>query len=230
MKICIDAGHGGKDPGALGKRGTREKDINLDIALRLGKYLKSLGHTVIYTRTTDVWLSLSERANISNTNKCDLLISIHCNSGGGQGIETYNCPGSIKGKEYATKVQNALIKATKLTDRCVKEAKFTVIYKTNAPAILVETAFIDNSQEELLLMSEEYRDKVAKCIVEAITGQTIDVKNEPNKPKYTVNYCLEFQRWYNKTTKTRAPLKEDGLYGSNTEKAINTIHNIIKQF
>ena len=225
MLICIDPGHGGKDPGAVGKRGTQEKDINLAIAFKLGNHLKDLGHSVIYTRTNDIWLSLMDRVNISNKNNCNLLISVHCNSTtGGEGIESYNCPGSAKGKEYAIKVQAELIKATGLKDRGVKEAKFTVIYATKAPAILVESAFIDNPKEELLLMSEEYRDKVAKAIAYGITGKQI----ETPKPQTKVNYCLEFQKFYNSATKTGDPLKEDGVFGDKTNKAYETLGKLIR--
>lgn len=233
MKICYDAGHGGKDPGAVGKRGTCEKDITLDIAKKCNAYTNQLEHKSILTRDKDIFLELAERANIANKANADILIAIHCNSAENEkanGIETYSYPNSSQGKEYAAKVQVNLIKITGLNSRGIKEANFAVLKHSNMPAILVEVGFISNAQEELLLMSEEYRDKVAKAIVEAITGQAIDIRNEPEKPKYTVNYCLEFQKWYNATTKTRAPLVEDGLYGPKTEKAVDTIHNIIKQF
>jgi len=231
MKICIDAGHGGKDPGAVGKRSTREKDFTLDIAKRCAAYVIKLGHSVVLTRSTDIFLELMERANIANKANADIFVSIHCNSvdnAQANGIETFCYTNSSKGKEYASKVQSNLIKTTGLTNRGVKEANFAVLRQTNMPGILAEVGFISNSQEELLLMSEEYRDKVAKSIAEAITGQTIQVEIE--KPKATVNYCLEFQKWYNATTKTKAPLVEDGKYGLATEKALQTITNIIREF
>jgi len=80
-KIVIDAGHGGKDPGAIGKK-AYEKDIALAIALKLGKYIeKNIDDIeIIYTRTTDVFIELHRRAEIANSNKADLFISIHANS------------------------------------------------------------------------------------------------------------------------------------------------------
>jgi len=231
MKICIDAGHGGKDPGAVGPRSSREKDIALDIAKRCAAYVIKLGHSAVLTRSTDIFLELTERANIANKANVDIFVSIHCNSADNaqaNGIETFCYTNSSKGKEYASKVQNALIKATNLTNRGVKENTFTVLKRTASPGILVEVGFISNPQEELLLMSEEYRDKVAKAISEAITGQTIQVEIE--KPKYSINYCLEFQKFYNNVTKTKAPLTEDGKYGPTTEKALQTITNIIREF
>lgn len=80
--VVIDAGHGGKDPGAIGLNKTREKDVALSVALSLGKKIKENFPEVkvIYTRSTDVFIPLVERANIANRNKADLFISIHCNS------------------------------------------------------------------------------------------------------------------------------------------------------
>ncbi|MCR4994236.1 MAG: N-acetylmuramoyl-L-alanine amidase [Bacteroidales bacterium] len=92
--IVLDAGHGGKDPGALGKRG-REKNINLDVTLAVGRLIEQnlKGVKVVYTRKTDVFVELNERAAIANRAKADLFVSIHTNAlpGGkqGRGSETY---------------------------------------------------------------------------------------------------------------------------------------------
>lgn len=92
--VVIDAGHGGKDTGCLGKS-SREKDIALNIALKLGSYIEQNieGVKVIYTRKTDTFVELHERAAIANRNKADLFISIHCNAAGKhthvRGTETY---------------------------------------------------------------------------------------------------------------------------------------------
>lgn len=92
--LVIDAGHGGQDPGALGKRG-REKDINLNVALAVGKLVEANLKDVklVYTRKTDVFIPLDERARIANKAKADLFISIHTNAlpgkAIGRGSETY---------------------------------------------------------------------------------------------------------------------------------------------
>ena len=91
--VVIDAGHGGKDPGAIGKRGLREKNITLYVAKRLGKILKArLGVKVVYTRSRDVFVPLNERTEIANSRKADLFISVHTNASkkrNTRGIETY---------------------------------------------------------------------------------------------------------------------------------------------
>ncbi|MFM1876798.1 MAG: hypothetical protein RL266_2535, partial [Bacteroidota bacterium] len=94
--IVIDAGHGGKDPGNLGtgRYKTKEKDISLDVALRVGGYIKTQFPeiNVIYTRSTDVFIGLNERADIANKSKADLFISIHCNAFSkptSSGVESY---------------------------------------------------------------------------------------------------------------------------------------------
>ncbi|WP_026235769.1 N-acetylmuramoyl-L-alanine amidase family protein [Echinicola pacifica] len=92
-RVVIDAGHGGKDPGTLGSR-SKEKDVALSIALQVGAYIEKYlpDVEVIYTRKTDVFIELKERANIANRNKADLFVSIHCNAVKGSnayGTETY---------------------------------------------------------------------------------------------------------------------------------------------
>lgn len=91
--VVIDPGHGGKDPGAIGPRGLREKDITLSVAKKLGKILKAKhGVTIIYTRLRDVFVPLNERTEIANSNKADLFISIHTNASrrkNVRGVETY---------------------------------------------------------------------------------------------------------------------------------------------
>ena len=92
-KVVIDAGHGGHDTGTIGHHGLMEKDLALDVALRLGKLIShQLGAEVVYTRSDDVFIPLEQRTKIANSEKADLFISIHANSSpesGATGVETY---------------------------------------------------------------------------------------------------------------------------------------------
>ncbi len=88
-RVVVDAGHGGKDPGAIGKSGLREKDVNLDIARRLANLLKSEGVDVVMTRSSDRFISLQSRVDIANSSKADLFISIHSNANRARSLEGF---------------------------------------------------------------------------------------------------------------------------------------------
>lgn len=91
-RIVLDPGHGGKDPGAIGPRGLKEKDVVLSLAKRIKPRLEALGYEVLMTRTTDVFVELKDRARFANDNKADLFVSLHTNASKNRsvrGIETY---------------------------------------------------------------------------------------------------------------------------------------------
>jgi N-acetylmuramoyl-L-alanine amidase len=116
-KIVIDPGHGGHDTGTIGPNGLEEKDLTLDVALRLGKLIEQkLGAQVVYTRTDDTFVPLEERTALANQAKGDLFISIHANSSSdssARGIETYylNLTDSEEAREVAAR-ENALAQAS----------------------------------------------------------------------------------------------------------------------
>ncbi|MBN1913261.1 MAG: N-acetylmuramoyl-L-alanine amidase, partial [Candidatus Omnitrophica bacterium] len=92
-KIVIDPGHGGSDPGAIGRSGTKEKDLNLDMAKRLASLLRQEGAEVIMTRTDDTFIPLARRVEIAHDSKADLFVSLHCNANRVRslsGIEIYH--------------------------------------------------------------------------------------------------------------------------------------------
>lgn len=119
MRFCIDAGHGGTDPGAIGPNGTREKDINLAVAMELRKILIANGHKVVMTRGRDVYISLGMRCRIANNYKADRFISIHCNAAEdhtAHGTEVcYKTQGVL-----ATKLSASIAKTLKVTNRGAK--------------------------------------------------------------------------------------------------------------
>ena len=144
--IVIDAGHGGHDPGASAN-GLREKDITLDMALRTAEALKKSGFNVIMTRTTDEYLQLSQRTNIANGSGADLFLSIHVNSGGGTGIETWwysKGPKPSESKEFAQNIQNEVIKETKVSNRGIKDGNLHINRESNMPSSLIESGFVDH--------------------------------------------------------------------------------------
>jgi len=168
MKIIIDAGHGGKDSGAIGPSGTKEKDINLEVAKLLDILLKYRSHNTKLTRTEDVYPPWEDRVE---SNRDDIFISIHCNASNNrdaQGIETFHYPSSTEGNKLASLIQNNLIALTNRVDRGVKEANFYVLRETRCPAVLVELGFISNEEEEELLNDFDYQLKCVVAIIKAV--------------------------------------------------------------
>lgn len=169
MFICIDAGHGGTDPGTSGN-GLKEKEINLDISLREKKLFEDFGHKVILTRKDDINVSLKERADLANNNKVDIFISNHINAGGGKGVEVYHSIIGGQGEKVALAVVNE-IASLGLENRGAKSRKgvngdyLYVIRETTMPAILVEHAFIDWENDANLLKQNYFRSLLAKAVV-----------------------------------------------------------------
>jgi N-acetylmuramoyl-L-alanine amidase len=164
MKIVLDAGHGGHDPGAVAN-GLREKDLTLAIVKHIGRILGEYeGAEVFYTRTDDRYLSLEERAAIANKLKADLLISVHINAGGGTGFESYVYNGNVSAKTIACQnVIHAEIMRSigNVRDRGKKRANYAVLRLTNMPAILTENLFIDNANDAAKLKSDQFLQQIA---------------------------------------------------------------------
>ncbi len=175
--IVIDAGHGGTDPGAVGydrngKAVAYESHINLAIALMVGEKLEANGVKVIYTRNTDTYLSLTERAELANTSECDFFVSIHCNSiesGDVNGTQVYYHPASETGTALAESIYDNIVDMTKLAPKKTQNGSHLyVIRTTTSPAVLVETAFISNESDRNFLMSKDGQAKLAEAIVKGI--------------------------------------------------------------
>ena len=188
MLIIIDAGHGGKDSGAVGPSGLKEKDVVLSVAKKLKKSIERYGEKVKLTRDEDVYLTLSERAQIANRANAEYFISIHCNSyiePRANGCEAYVYAKRGETYEVAKSIYESLNGEIKLTSRGVKEAPFTVLTKTHMPAVLVEIAFISNFKEEKLLGDDTFLDRVAEAITKGLykhLGIEIDKKPSQEKP------------------------------------------------
>jgi len=196
--IVIDAGHGGKDPGAVGiDTKVTEKEIVLDIAGKLQKLLEDEGYKTIMTREDDTFVDLYKRAAIANEAGADIFLSIHINASTSRsvsGIETLYYPSSTSssgevdlydvsagttsisklkpstdGKGLARTLQDVLIAEMKTANRgIVERPKLVVLNQTKMTASLVELGFISNSNEETLLRTDEYRQRLADALLKGI--------------------------------------------------------------
>ena len=178
IKVFIDAGHGGTDPGAVGN-GLKEKDIVLSIATKLGALLNGRGISIKYSRTNDTYLSLEERARLANAWGADLFVSIHANSATSsvRGTECYTHPtANTATKTLSRNVSRAISSKFGISNRGHKEANFAVLRLSNMPAILVETAFISNSSDANLLNTRQtdFSIAIANSILSYFNGRTID--------------------------------------------------------
>lgn len=168
--IVIDAGHGGKDPGAIGVNKTKESVIVLSIAKKIKPILERCGLKVIMTRTTEDFIGINERVVIEKKTKNYCFVSIHCNAfnGSASGLEVlYNTP-STNGKKLAQTLYDQLI-ADGLYNkkRGIKPRNdLGVLKNTVCPASLVETAFIDNISDYNLLQNKQdaFANSIAKGI------------------------------------------------------------------
>ena len=184
--IAIDPGHGGID-GGTNRNGILEKEINLAIALRLKKLLEEKGYQVVMTREEDVSLEkpypsgqsrhrrdLNARVGIINSSNAQIFLSIHVNCN----IKRPSTDGAIvfysnhltESRELAYSVQRALnameINGVKRTVHDPVQAKFYLLRNTRIPGLIVETAFLSNSAERLLLTKDSFREQLAKAIAD----------------------------------------------------------------
>jgi len=180
MRIVIDPGHGGHDPGAVDLRqeevgdyyDTREDDLNLEISLRLTDQLEARGHQIQMTRASSVYPTLTDRVRLANRWPADLFVSIHCNASHNeeaQGIETLIYSADSPAADLGSRIQAELVAATGTVDRGVKvRPGVYVLRKTSMPAVLIECGFITHIDEEAMLNDPGYQQVIAEAIAEAI--------------------------------------------------------------
>lgn len=169
--VVIDAGHGDHDNGTTGVSGRVEKDFNLIMALKVEELLKQESQIeVVLTRHDDTYVTRPDRAKLANDLNADAFISIHANSvlniPTANGTETYYF--SEASKPLADVMHKHLIEATQLKDRKVKYNNYEVLRRSNMPASLLEVGFLSNVEEEALLFTEDFQNRVAQGIVDAI--------------------------------------------------------------
>ncbi len=182
--IVIDAGHGGNDPGKVGVSGTNEKDINLEIAVKLWDALEDQGFEIVMTREEDKSLAdedvssekvsdLKNRVDIIEQAAPVLAVSIHQNSytdSGVSGAQVFYYGDSVQGEALAEALQQSLIE--NLDSSNTREAKanesYYILKKTSVPTVIVECGFLSNPTEEALLCSEDYQSRIVESICEGI--------------------------------------------------------------
>jgi len=175
--IFIDAGHGGIDPGACGNTYT-EKEIVLNVALLLGSKLERSGARVVYTRTGDYDLETEDisdvqaRINLLKSSGASVAISLHCNAftdpyeRGAQVF--YNSSKHPRSKDLARLIQDQLVKHTDTEREISAKIDHFILNHADMPAVTVELGFLSNPDEERLLGSREYQEKLVQCIYDAL--------------------------------------------------------------
>ncbi|MDL2281363.1 N-acetylmuramoyl-L-alanine amidase [Selenomonadales bacterium OttesenSCG-928-I06] len=173
MKIFINPGHapnGDPDPGAVNSiTGLRESDVVKIVGDKVSQYLQAVGLEV-YSLQSD---SLAEVCDTSNNWPADLFISIHCNAyiyDTAEGTETYCYSLSNEDYSLAKNIQDQITSSLHTSNRGIKEANFYVLRHTACPAVLVELAFISNTDDEKILSSAKYQDKFARAIAHGVTS------------------------------------------------------------
>lgn len=174
LLIVVDPGHGGIDGGSS-REGVLEKAVNLEISKRLVKKLEELGFEVLILREdNDTDIDKKERVVIANEAKADAYVSIHQNTyqekdNEVSGIETYYCEDTKGSEKLASLVQKGAAGATGARDRGLKETDgLYVVREADMPCCLVETCFLTNKKEREAIVTEEYQEKLAQGIADAV--------------------------------------------------------------
>ncbi|MFC5407114.1 N-acetylmuramoyl-L-alanine amidase family protein [Cohnella soli] len=166
--IVVDAGHGGKDVGSIGKNGLYEKDVTLPAVLELKRQLEDKGATVVLTRATDEKVQLEERVDVAADEAADLFISIHFDAfedRGVKGMTTYY--NKEEDKKFAELVHESLAKLD-AKDRGVQFGDYFVLRENARPSILLELGYISNEQDEKRMQTDSFREQAAAAIVEGV--------------------------------------------------------------
>ncbi|MBD7937124.1 N-acetylmuramoyl-L-alanine amidase [Cytobacillus sp. Sa5YUA1] len=163
VKIYIDPGHGGTDPGAVGN-GLQEKALTLQISTRIRDLLAGYSNAEVrMSRTGDQTRSLSQRTTDANNWGADFFLSVHINAGGGTGYEDYVYPGvGAPTTTYQSRIHEEILKVVDFRDRGKKQANFHVLRETRMPALLTENGFIDIVPDANKLKQSSFLQSIAQ--------------------------------------------------------------------
>lgn len=229
MKLCLDAGHGGSDPGAV-----HGDLIEKDLTLRLAKlvesdlYMRFSDIKVIQTRTNDSYVSLAERARLANQAGADYFVSLHFNAGGGTGFESYSYIYVPEKTMHMNRIfHETLANMLPFRDRGQKEANFQVLRDTKMPAILIECCFLDHPDDSAWLRVPGNLEYLATAISRSCA---ISLGLVASGSGGIVPLFFELRRGMkgNDVRIIQVMLKQfgfgysqvDGIYGELTEKAV----------
>ena len=170
--VVIDAGHGGKDPGATSVLGFYEKGINLSVAHKVARLLEQRGLRVKMTRTSDRFVELEERAAIANRLRADLFVSIHSDSfpkSTRRGYTVYIARSASSSSRRAASAIARSMSGTGLNSFGVQTANYHVLTGTRGPAVLVEMGYLSNRREAALLRSSSFQNRLAQAVADGIS-------------------------------------------------------------
>ncbi len=202
--VVLDAGHGGSDPGAIGTFDGdkyQEKAVNLAVAKKVKALLEKEGIHVEMTRTSDSYLTLSERSDFANKLGAAIFVSIHSNANESadiNGLEVFYSKSNnsdryaLTSKKLAGDIYKNLITATKASQRGVKTEEWYVTRTSEMPAVLIELGFITNNEEAIKLYTPSYQDSLAEAISDAILSNIKTVKIPP-QPKTAAEATVKEQ-------------------------------------
>jgi N-acetylmuramoyl-L-alanine amidase len=168
--VAVDAGHGGRDPGAVGIGNIQEADVVLDISQKVASILEQQGVQVVMTRTSDVEIDLQPRVDTAEQANATLFVSIHANAidmsrpdVNGTSVYYYS-----SGQALAQTVQDSVVESLGMQDRGIHSARFYVLRKTSMPSILVETAFVTGADDAKKLADSGWRSQMATAIANGV--------------------------------------------------------------
>lgn len=176
--IVIDPGHGGRDNGTTGVKGTIEKSLTLQTATLLYEKLKGTGAKVILTRNSDSYLSLNSRVSMSNYHNADAFISIHYDSIGDssvKGMTSYYYHSYQK--SLATHIHNQTVSQAKLNNRNVRFGDYYVLRENSRSSVLLELGYLSNPSEESLVTSSQYQERATEGIYQGLVTYFKELNN-----------------------------------------------------
>jgi N-acetylmuramoyl-L-alanine amidase len=217
-KWVLDAGHGGNDPGAIGKNNRRESDINLEAAYEAMRLLERNGETVLLTRASDIYISYRDRAKIANDWGADYFVSFHMNSfvdSSVTGTEVFIYEKGSKAEGLASLIKAELVANLRSNDRGIKEASYIELRETNMPAVIIEAEFLSNEEVEKTFDSKKYGYMVAKACLSFVDKVLIDIPHTkakiPTREGWRV--CVGYYRKYQDAEEEMKRLQGMGIKG-----------------